>query len=510
VIELLLARGAKPSPEALNAAARGNPRGVERLLAAGAKASSEAGDLALRFGCTECLATLTAAGVTLPRALVDVLPGGGPGDPRGVQAALEHGADVRQLDAKQRSPLILASSSETISPDVLRTLLERGASVDHRAPDGRNALDFALRTGREPIIGFFRDAGLTPTRTAPPEPAFVADNSPRAAVERALPLLQRTAVGFYEGGGCVSCHNNTLTSMTVERARRAGFTVDEDLARKAREFFAADIEATREQALQGVFAPGGMATTTGYLLIGLDAEKYAATLGTDALVRLLRQSQKTDGRWQSIVRPPHEASEFTATAVSLRGIRLYGDPRDPANQRAVRAARRWLEHNAAANTEDHVFRLLGLVWADAVPARQRAAADQLLRLQRPDGGWSQLQWRASDAYATGSALCALYAAGVGTDNPAWRRGVLFILQSQLADGSWWVRSRSLPTQSYFESGFPHGEDQFISAAATNWAVQALTLATARVADSRDQRDVDVPNYRARARGDIARADDHQL
>jgi len=36
-----------------------------------------------------------------------------------------------------------------------------------------------------------------------------------------------------------------------------------------------------------------------------------------------------------------------------------------------------------------------------------------------------------------------------------------------------VRSRAIPFQPYFEGGFPHGPDQWISAAATNWAVMAL-------------------------------------
>jgi hypothetical protein len=40
-----------------------------------------------------------------------------------------------------------------------------------------------------------------------------------------------------------------------------------------------------------------------------------------------------------------------------------------------------------------------------------------------------------------------------------------------------VKRRALPIQPYFESGFPHGHDQFISAAATNWATTALALAT---------------------------------
>ena len=52
----------------------------------------------------------------------------------------------------------------------------------------------------------------------------------------------------------------------------------------------------------------------------------------------------------------------------------------------------------------------------------------------------------------------------------------FLLKTQLADGSWFVRSRALPIQPHFESDFPYGKDQFISAAGTNWAAMALTYA----------------------------------
>ncbi len=41
-------------------------------------------------------------------------------------------------------------------------------------------------------------------------------------------------------------------------------------------------------------------------------------------------------------------------------------------------------------------------------------------------------------------------------DPAFKRGVEFLLRTQLEDGSWLVRSRSVPIQAYFESGFPHG------------------------------------------------------
>ena len=62
---------------------------------------------------------------------------------------------------------------------------------------------------------------------------------------------------------------------------------------------------------------------------------------------------------------------------------------------------------------------------------------------------------------------------------SYQRGVQFLLQTQFADGSWYVKSRAIPFQPFFESGFPHGQDQWISIAATNWAAMALASAADR-------------------------------
>jgi hypothetical protein len=95
-------------------------------------------------------------------------------------------------------------------------------------------------------------------------------------------------------------------------------------------------------------------------------------------------------------------------------------------------------------------------------------------LQGSDGGWAQLPTLASDAYATGQVLVALKTAGILSPNQtAYQRGVQFLLRTQAGDGSWYVRSRAIPFQPYFDSGFPYGPDQFISTAATNWAAMAL-------------------------------------
>ena len=83
----------------------------------------------------------------------------------------------------------------------------------------------------------------------------------------------------------------------------------------------------------------------------------------------------------------------------------------------------------------------------------------------------------SDAYATGQALVALAESGaLATTDLAYKRGVQFLLSTQFEDGSWFVKTRAIALQPLFEIGFPHGRDQWISAAGTNWAAMALARA----------------------------------
>jgi len=472
---LLLARGAKVAPPNLIGAASRNLSSVQQMIAAGAKDKGEAAGMALRAGCVTCMDALLPGNSGLARGLIYVSPVLSPGNPELVRIALERGADVNARDTKGRTPLMLLAISEVVTPELLQIIIDRGADVHARSKQGLNALDYAQRLGRQPIIDVLSRAGLEPTAGKSAALQFVARNSVDAAIKRSLPLLQTSSKTFYDRGGCVGCHHNLQTAIAVREARRAGFPVDEALARNELATLTRDLDATREQALEGMTVPGGLSTTTGYILMALDAQDVPACESTDSLMRLLRLWQRPDGSWPTPVRPPIEASEFTATAVAARGLRTYGVDHPAANQAALARARNWLETRQPANHEDRVFRLLGLIWAEGSKAAQSAAKDELLKSQRQDGGWAQTDYRSSDAYATGEALFALRAAGLSADSRVYRRGVRYLLKTQLVDGSWLVRTRSHPTQSYFESGFPHGEDQFISAAATNWATQALLL-----------------------------------
>jgi hypothetical protein len=80
----------------------------------------------------------------------------------------------------------------------------------------------------------------------------------------------------------------------------------------------------------------------------------------------------------------------------------------------------------------------------------------------------------TDAFATGQAVYALrIAAGKNGEDSSVQRGRRFLLETQLDDGTWYVHRRAFPFQPTMNSGFPHGKDSWISAAATSWAVLAL-------------------------------------
>jgi ankyrin repeat protein len=393
-----------------------------------------------------------------------------------IKKVIAHGADVNAKDENGRTPLMLAAGSEYFSPDTIQLLIDEGADVNATSASGETALDFAKRGGQVAVVELLEKAGVkrggAAERPAPsPKPAATV----RAAIERSLPLLQRSATTFAQKAGCVSCHNNSLTSMTIASARTHSFLVDEAAEQTQVKAAAAFVESWRERSLQAWPIPGDAATVS-YLLVGLDAGKHAPDLATDAWARYLKNRQSTDGRWSDKShRPPLEASDFQATATSLRALQVYAPKARKADyESAIRRGAEWLKSANPKTNEDRAFQLLGLAWADPSADNIRSASRDLIAEQRSDGGWGQHEALASDAYATGQALVALLESGVvAVTDDEYKRGVAFLMSTQLEDGSWCVRSRSIPFQPYFESGFPHGHDQWISIAATNWATMAL-------------------------------------
>jgi N-acyl-D-amino-acid deacylase len=298
------------------------------------------------------------------------------------------------------------------------------------------------------------------------------------AVAKSLPLLERGAKGSMEQRKqCFTCHNQGLPVLALTAARTRGFTIDADHLQAQLRFTADFLRKNREQYLEGK-GQGGQVDTAGYALWALAIGDWSPDETTAAVAEYFLVYQADDDHWQTASRrPPSEQSPFTATFLALQALKRFGTPdQQPRIDARIEQVRQWLMSTPAEDTEDRVFRLRALQLVAAPSDQVHAATDELLQAQRADGGWSQLAEMDSDAYATGSVLVALQeAAAVATDEAAYRNGLRFLIASQLEDGSWHVVSRSKPFQTYFESGYPHGKDQFISIAAAGWATKALVL-----------------------------------
>jgi N-acyl-D-amino-acid deacylase len=225
---------------------------------------------------------------------------------------------------------------------------------------------------------------------------------------------------------------------------------------------------------------GGRAMTVGYGLWAFGLADTKADKMTEAMVSYLLKTQRSQGHWTGqMCRPPLEESYLTCTVLAIQGMQRYAIPSQRAAvDGAVAKAKAWLATAAVKGQEDKAARLWGLHLLGAKPAKLREARAAVLKAQRDDGGWAQLDEMDSDAYATGQTLYLLQATGLDAADPAYQRGVRFLLQTQRPDGSWLVVSRSKPIQPYYavDDEDPLGKNQFISVAATSWAVAALAVA----------------------------------
>jgi ankyrin repeat protein len=414
---------------------------------------------------------------------------------------IAHGANVNGRDTLANfTPLHWAAGTESPRPDLVKLLLAHGADPNAVGGEPVGALALvpqtprliAAKRGRTAIVDALAAAGAT----EPPQAVSIA--TPRralpdkldeatviASTEKALGALQTTAarsrasfLRHVSKQDCASCHQQYLPMAAVGHARNRSVRLDREAAR---EQIASLGELTNpffehEQTTQTLFHPDP-AHTFGYHFLGIAAERVPPSTRTDGMVHHLVTVQAPDGRWfNQMPRPPMNSCDVTATALAVHAIKQYGWPgRQEEFADSVERARRWLWSVTADTNEEAVFQLLGLHWAGE-PAEQLADLTRALRQrQRKDGGWAQLPNLESDAYATGEVLYALaQTVKVPATDPAWQRGLRFLLERQEDDGTWHVARRAFPFQPTMDSGFPHHRDSWLSAAATSWAVLALT------------------------------------
>jgi ankyrin repeat protein len=497
-VKFLLDHGANPNPNLhptaessplIEAANAGDPASMELLLARGADVK-QAGEMALEISysvhCARCASLMAAKELSKQDYTAALITIAVLGDVSAIRFMLDHGADVNAVDPLGRTPLMYAAASDLLPLDAVKLLIERGANVNatsghkNAGDTGLSVLDIAKRHGQTPIVEALVKAGAKETTPAPRAAAARRGNSIASAIQASLPLIQRADANFIPKAACASCHNNSFAAIAVAGARKGGFTVDEKTSAQQVKANVFGLEKLRETLRQGFLAPVEdffAPFVVSYMLIGLEAEGYKPDLNTDAVAMFLKSRQTPEGEWPYPIadgRPPICSDYIGQTAVSMRALQLYAPKIAQADYaRSVELAASWIAKAKATNNEDRGYKLLAAAWYGKDKEAIRKAIAELLAKQRPDGGWSDIDSMQSSAFATGKSLYALQIAGLPATDAAYRRAVQYLLETQLEDGSWYVQTRAMAFQPHFDAGFPHGFDQWISAAGTSWAVVAL-------------------------------------
>ena len=475
VVHILLARGAdvharaktgQPSTALIGAAVNGNVALVRTLLShktdvtvASADRTANVKNGPVRFG------TITALHAAVTGGSVEV-----------IELLLKAGAPVDAMDVRGMTPLMWAVATDRADPRIMRLLRAHRADANLHSTGGESAMDWARKFSNPAVMSALGVSSSGRDSEATHAVASRATASAREVVLRSLPLQRTASNRVMTEGGCSACHAQPLTAMAIDAARARGWTTmsSDDVSAQVPMIVNAVTPVLMQLPDQGG-VPDGLV----YPALQMADRRSPATRATDALVRYLAAKQRAAGNWRGVgaTRAPMQDGDFSRTALSIRALSVYATPARATEYRSrvVRAAG-WLAAQTPVTTEDRVMQLLGLHWADAHTSTRERRVNKLLKLQRADGGFAQTPHLASDAYATGQVLYTLRELGVPAADAAIRRGVTFLITTQHEDGSWFVKSRAMKIQPYFQSGFPYGHDQWISHAGTAWATIGLARA----------------------------------
>ena len=260
----------------------------------------------------------------------------------------------------------------------------------------------------------------------------------RGAAEKALPLLQKSAVSFSTKAACFSCHHHTLPILSLNAAKAQGLPVEalDKLTKSALEGLDPAPKAGRSESCSGSDARPAWGLWT-LELLGQGPGSASNDLGRRLATRL-----------EQTTLPIPES------ALALRAISTF---RIAANHPSViewtRKELDSLSLPRSKNSPEKAARILALF---QVGRLTRDIAEDLVREQRGDGGWSPTPLDGSEPGATAYVLASLHAAG-----------------ALKPDGSWYTRSSAQPRHPDLDTGFPYNRDAVASLASTCWALIAL-------------------------------------
>jgi squalene-hopene/tetraprenyl-beta-curcumene cyclase len=170
--------------------------------------------------------------------------------------------------------------------------------------------------------------------------------------------------------------------------------------------------------------------------------------------------QQADGAWDWNKHnlPPQEYDEYYGAAYAAMGVGFApeGYARSDGAKEGLAKLRAYFRNNPPPNLHHKAWLLFASLRLDGLmtPAERAQTIDDLLTLQRDDGGWnlpSLGDWKRldgepndkqapSDGYATGLVVYVLRQAEVPADKEPIQRGVKWLKANQRESGRWFTRS----------------------------------------------------------------------
>lgn len=306
------------------------------------------------------------------------------------------------------------------------------------------------------------------------------------AVDRAVAYVQTESAAWLNTRGCAACHHVPMAIWSLGEARQHGYTVDD-------KFLDGTVESllgSKEKLLASrVFPnpadppdprPQGRGLNMGLPFLAVAARSLPAlTEGQKQSLQLIAeeivQKQQPDGTWEffaGLRRPPINENQTTDGAWILMALQDETNADSSESQRAAlaKALAWWNGVELSGNTQDRVLHTLLAIRSGKPRAEMQGAIDELLALQRADGGWAQLPDLTSDAFATGQTLYVLSLAGLTAERAEIARAIDFLVATQRSEGNWPMLSRSTP------DGSPGSSKLLtpIECAASSWAILGLS------------------------------------
>jgi ankyrin repeat protein len=263
VVRLLLEKGADPKARdnkgettLIRAASSGDPRILRLLVDHAVDVNAGAGDDKFKFtalmvaaaeGNSEMVEMLLARGadskIRDEAGFTTVNFAKSYRDFNALRLLIAKGADPSIRNLFGQDLMMAAAASDSSTPEVIREIAMLRVDPKLRAAnlhtqqgfpkDPESPLDWASRHGDTPVTRLLAELTGDQPRPAPSgESPRLKAKTPRAAIEKALPLLYEGGREFIKRSGCTSCHHNVLPALAFSHARAKGIVLDGEKVRR--------------------------------------------------------------------------------------------------------------------------------------------------------------------------------------------------------------------------------------------------------------------------------------